>query len=99
MNVQDLCNAIVKSLQNNVHVLPAAVVAADVARTLPPPVAAKSQRQMTLDSFVSHAVVPTARSANEAWTQWFTGDPAVGLYQPLRSFNKQMIRADRRKSH
>ncbi|KAF0715860.1 hypothetical protein AaE_011245 [Aphanomyces astaci] len=68
MNVQDLCNAIVKSLQNNVHVLPAAVVAADVACTLPPPVAAKSQRQMTLDSFVSHAVVPTSRSANEAWT-------------------------------
>ncbi|RHY38157.1 hypothetical protein DYB25_014190, partial [Aphanomyces astaci] len=68
-----------------------------VSRAVPVAAAAKSQRQTTLDVFVSHVIVPTARSAQDAWNQWFTGDPHVGLFQPLRSFNRQMIRADRRK--
>ncbi|RLO05491.1 hypothetical protein DYB28_011427 [Aphanomyces astaci] len=33
----------------------------------------------------------------DAWNQWFTGEPQLGLFQLLRSFTKEMIRADRRK--
>ncbi|KAG9410554.1 hypothetical protein AC1031_018591 [Aphanomyces cochlioides] len=119
VDMEKLCNEIVKRLQKVLSSPPACAAAAVVGpshslpvttRALPAPIRAhpdsarsfpvavsRSQRQMTLDGYVTHAVVPTARSAKEAWIQRFTGDPQVGLFQPLRSFNKHMIRADRRK--
>ncbi|KAF0708270.1 hypothetical protein AaE_013279 [Aphanomyces astaci] len=97
ITVQDLSNTIVKMLREAIPSVPVVGVQDSVSRAVPVAAAAKSQRQTTLDVFVSHVIVPTARSAQDAWNQWFTGDPHVGLFQPLRSFNRQMIRADRRK--
>ncbi|RHZ26678.1 hypothetical protein DYB31_008489 [Aphanomyces astaci] len=89
-------------LQGTIQCSPAFGPVASLAPTrLAPAPATKPatipRRQATLDSFVLYAVVPTARSAMDAWNQWFTGDPQLGLFQPLRSFTKEMIRADRRK--
>ncbi|KAF0685674.1 Aste57867_22476 [Aphanomyces stellatus] len=94
MNTQDLCDAIVKNLWERAPWLPVGGGApVQPQRAL----ASKPQRQTTLDAFVAHTTIPTARSAKEAWDQWFTGDIAAGVFQPLRSFTKDMIRADHRK--
>ncbi|ETV68428.1 hypothetical protein H257_15591 [Aphanomyces astaci] len=102
MSMQALGDVIVKGLQGAIQCSPAFGPVASLAPTrLAPAPATKPatipRRQATLDSFVLHAVVPTARSAMDAWNQWFTGDPQLGLFQPLRSFTKEMIRADRPK--
>ncbi|KAF0706389.1 hypothetical protein As57867_006745, partial [Aphanomyces stellatus] len=94
LSTNDLCDAIVKRLHEMGSPSLEPGRAQPLMVAIPPP---KSQRQTTLDRFVRHDVIPTARSARDAWTQWFTGDPQVGLFQPLRSFTKDMIRADRRK--
>ncbi|ETV68355.1 hypothetical protein H257_15676 [Aphanomyces astaci] len=44
-----------------------------------------------------HGQVPTARSALEAWQQWFVADPAIGLVCALKDYTKEMIRMDRKK--
>lgn len=54
-------------------------------------------KQTNLNSYVNQVAIPTASSAREAWDQWFFADPQRGLYQPLKSFDDQMIRKDRRK--
>ncbi|ETV85454.1 hypothetical protein H257_03190 [Aphanomyces astaci] len=102
MSMQALGDAIVKGLQGTIQFSPAFGPVASLAPTrLAPAPATKPatipRRQATLDSFVLYAVVPTARSAMDAWNQWYTSDPQLGLFQPLRSFTKEMIRADRRK--
>ena len=51
----------------------------------------------TLDSFVTQNTIPTASSAHDAWTQWFTPVPEIGLFRPIRSFTKDMIRVNRKK--
>ncbi|ETV69612.1 hypothetical protein H257_14751 [Aphanomyces astaci] len=54
-------------------------------------------RQSSMDQFVSQKSIPTARSALEAWQQWFVADPAIGLVCALKDYTKEMIRMDRKK--
>ncbi|RHY87208.1 hypothetical protein DYB35_010530 [Aphanomyces astaci] len=56
-----------------------------------------TMRQSSIDQFVAQKSVPTARSALEAWQQWFVADPAIGLVCALKDYTKEMIRMDRKK--
>ncbi|KAF0718771.1 hypothetical protein AaE_010558 [Aphanomyces astaci] len=53
--------------------------------------------QTTIQEFVVPRAIPTARSGKEAWDQWFSADPKVGLYCALKDYTKEMINVDRRK--
>ncbi|KAF0688404.1 Aste57867_19981 [Aphanomyces stellatus] len=57
--------------------------------------AKKTSKQSSLDEFVVQKAIPTARSALEAWQQWFVADPANGLVCALKDYTKEMIRMDR----
>ncbi|ETW01376.1 hypothetical protein H310_06926 [Aphanomyces invadans] len=50
-----------------------------------------------MDEFIAQKAIRTARSAQEAWQQWFVADPAVGLVCALKDCTKEMIRLDRKK--
>ncbi|ETV96638.1 hypothetical protein H310_10329 [Aphanomyces invadans] len=52
-------------------------------------------RQSTMDQFVSQKSVPTARSALDAWQQWFVADPSIGLVCALKDYTKEMIPSTR----
>ncbi|RHY83845.1 hypothetical protein DYB31_016247, partial [Aphanomyces astaci] len=54
-------------------------------------------RQTTIQEFVVPRAIPIARSGKEAWDQWFSADPKVGLYCALKDYTKEMIKVDRRK--
>ncbi|RHY68385.1 hypothetical protein DYB34_008273 [Aphanomyces astaci] len=54
-------------------------------------------RQTTIQEFAVPRAIPTARSGKEAWDQWFSADPKVGLYCALKDYTKEMINVDRRK--
>ncbi|RHY69213.1 hypothetical protein DYB30_010878 [Aphanomyces astaci] len=54
-------------------------------------------RQTTIQEFAVPRAIPTARSGKEAWDQWFSADPKVGLYCALKDYTKEMIKVDRRK--
>jgi integrase len=56
-----------------------------------------SRSQLSMNQFIQLVNIPTARSAREAWDQWFSGDPEKGLFQSLSKFTPDMIRVDRRK--
>ena len=61
------------------------------------PKVVKSKKQTSLDSFVAQNSIPAASSAKDAWNQWFTPVPELGLFCSLQSFEKEMIRRNRRK--
>ncbi|KAF0705570.1 hypothetical protein AaE_014461 [Aphanomyces astaci] len=54
-------------------------------------------KQTTLDVFVVPKTIPSARSAHEAWCQWFYADVPGGRPCALKDFTKEMIKADRKK--
>ncbi|RHY47217.1 hypothetical protein DYB38_002078 [Aphanomyces astaci] len=54
-------------------------------------------KQTTLDVFVVPKTIPSARSAHEAWCQWFYADVLGGRPCALNDFTKEMIKADRKK--
>ncbi|RHZ03949.1 hypothetical protein DYB37_000167 [Aphanomyces astaci] len=54
-------------------------------------------RQTTIQEFAVPRAIPTARSGKEAWDQWFSADPKVGLYCAPKDYTKEMIKVDRRK--
>ena len=56
-----------------------------------------TSRQTSMSAFVQVVNIPCARSAREAWDQWFYGDPDKGLIQPLKTFTPDMVRVDRKK--
>ncbi|KAG9416718.1 hypothetical protein AC1031_001101 [Aphanomyces cochlioides] len=82
-SVDELVEAIVKSLQQSGGVKGA---------VLP-----KATRQTTLDGFIAQKTIPTARSGLQAWQQWFVSDPGSGLVCALKDYNSDMIRRDRKK--
>ncbi|KAF0717367.1 Aste57867_2333 [Aphanomyces stellatus] len=47
--------------------------------------------QRSMQDFVVPKIVPTARSAKDAWEQWFSG------HAPLKDYTKSMIKSDRKK--
>ncbi|ETV82625.1 hypothetical protein H257_05205 [Aphanomyces astaci] len=49
-------------------------------------------RQTTIQEFAVPRAIPTARSGKEAWDQWFSADPKVGLYCALKDYTKEMIK-------
>ncbi|ETV68370.1 hypothetical protein H257_15691 [Aphanomyces astaci] len=57
------------------------------------------QRQLSLRECVVTKSIPTARSARDAWDQWFTACPKSGLFCAIKDFTKDMIKCDRRKIH
>ncbi|RHY86250.1 hypothetical protein DYB37_011832 [Aphanomyces astaci] len=56
-----------------------------------------STKQTTLDVFVVPKTIPSARSAHEAWCQWFYADVPGGRPCALKDFTKEMIKSDRKK--
>ncbi|CAK4166476.1 unnamed protein product [Aphanomyces euteiches] len=54
-------------------------------------------KQTTLKSYVVPKTIPTARSAKEAWQQWFYADIQSGRPCALKDFTKAMIKIDRKK--
>ncbi|RLO13557.1 hypothetical protein DYB28_010867 [Aphanomyces astaci] len=54
-------------------------------------------KQTTFDVFVVPKTIPSARSAHEAWCQWFYADVLGGRPCALNDFTKEMIKADRKK--
>ncbi|KAH9091341.1 hypothetical protein LEN26_018753 [Aphanomyces euteiches] len=54
-------------------------------------------KQTTLNSYVVPKTIPTARSAKEAWQQWFYADVACGRPCALKDFTMAMIKMDRKK--
>jgi integrase len=60
-------------------------------------VAPKAMKQRTMDLYIAQKTIPTARSAREAWQQWFVADPDNGLVCALKDYSKEMIRMDRKK--
>ncbi|RHY07793.1 hypothetical protein DYB25_007310 [Aphanomyces astaci] len=59
--------------------------------------APKVTKQLSMDNFVAQKAIPTARSAREAWQQWFVADPGNGLTCALKDYSKEMIQFDRKK--
>ncbi|KAF0713824.1 Aste57867_4194 [Aphanomyces stellatus] len=57
----------------------------------------KATKQLSMNNFVAQKSIPTARSAREAWQQWFVADPSAGLVCALKDYNSDMIRRDRKK--
>ncbi|RHY80718.1 hypothetical protein DYB35_011594 [Aphanomyces astaci] len=53
--------------------------------------------QTTIQEFAVPRAIPTTRSGKEAWDQWFSADPKIGLYCALKDYTKEMIKVDRRK--
>ncbi|KAH9088710.1 hypothetical protein LEN26_019372 [Aphanomyces euteiches] len=53
--------------------------------------------QKTLYDFAVPRTIPTARSAREAWDQWYYADSKNGRPCALKDFSKSMIKCDRRK--
>ncbi|RHZ29887.1 hypothetical protein DYB26_011187 [Aphanomyces astaci] len=54
-------------------------------------------KQTTLDVFVVPKSIPSARSAHEAWCQWFYADVPGGRPCALKDFTKEMIKSDHKK--
>ncbi|KAG9400809.1 hypothetical protein AC1031_010247 [Aphanomyces cochlioides] len=54
-------------------------------------------KQSTLMSYVVPKTIPTARSAKEAWQQWFYADLECGRPCALKDFTKVMVKMDRKK--
>jgi integrase len=82
MSVDALGQALAKSLQQH-----------NVSNSVP----SKVTTQRSMDMFVAQKSIPTARSAREAWQQWFVADPDNGLVCALKNYSKEMIRMDRKK--
>ena len=103
--IQEICKAIANGVLAELTtaissgVIPAAPTAALSSSTVQiSSVQAKKQSvQRRMDAFVAQTSIPTARSAKEAWDQWFIGDHDKGLLQPLKSFTQDMVRMDRKK--
>ncbi|RHZ10295.1 hypothetical protein DYB26_011517 [Aphanomyces astaci] len=50
--------------------------------------APKVTKQLSMDNFVAQKAIPTARSAREAWQQWFVADSGNGLTCALKDYSK-----------
>ncbi len=91
ITVQDICNAIFAHLNATNTSITQNVTKNYTNVTI------NNTRQSTLDNYVAQVSIPTASSAKQAWNQWFMAVPEVGLFSPLKSFDKDMIRRNRKK--
>ncbi|KAF0698069.1 Aste57867_11289 [Aphanomyces stellatus] len=80
-SMEDLGKTVAKSLQG----------------TLGTRVVQKATKQTTLKGYIAQKSLPTARSGQQAWQQWFVADPGAGLVCALKDYNSNMIRLDRKK--
>ncbi|RHY83304.1 hypothetical protein DYB26_008752 [Aphanomyces astaci] len=53
--------------------------------------------QRSIQDFVVPKIIPTARSAKDAWEQWFSVDHKNGRPCALKDYTKSMIKSDRKK--
>ncbi|RLO12303.1 hypothetical protein DYB28_009412 [Aphanomyces astaci] len=53
--------------------------------------------QRSMQDFVVPKIIPTARSAQDAWEQWFSVDHKNGRPCALKDYTKLMIKSDRKK--